>query len=84
MGLLRRPTTSKIVEDGRFSRPAGRVRIRARSQKTNLRLRHHPHISTERMLSHAERSKRMLGPQLGGADVEGELEGVTHAGRARA
>jgi hypothetical protein len=27
MGLLRRPTTSNLVEDRRFSRPCGRVRI---------------------------------------------------------
>ena len=33
MGLLRRPTTSNIVEDGRFSRPYGPGALRAQSQK---------------------------------------------------
>jgi hypothetical protein len=46
MGLLRRPTTSKIMEDGRLGRPCGPgVHSRA-SQKPRLRLRRQSHIST--------------------------------------
>ncbi len=48
MGLLRRPATSKIVEDGRLSRPYGLGALRAQSEKTNLRLRRHSHISSRR------------------------------------
>jgi hypothetical protein len=33
MGLLRRPTTSEIVEGGRLGRPAGRARYRASPRK---------------------------------------------------
>jgi hypothetical protein len=44
MGLLRQPTTSKIMEDGRWAGPTVRARIRAHSQKTNLRLRCQSHI----------------------------------------
>ncbi len=36
-------TTSEIVEDGRLAGPAGRARIRARSEKTSLRLRRQSH-----------------------------------------
>jgi hypothetical protein len=42
--LLRRPTTSRIVEDGRFSRPCGPGAHSRASEKTNLRLRRHFHI----------------------------------------
>jgi hypothetical protein len=45
MGLLRRPTTSEIVEDGRLGRPCGPGALRAQLEKTNLRLRRHSHIS---------------------------------------
>jgi hypothetical protein len=45
MGLLRRPPTGEIVEDGRFSRPCGPGALRAQSEKTSLRLRRHSHIS---------------------------------------
>jgi pimeloyl-ACP methyl ester carboxylesterase len=44
MGLLRRPTTSEIVEDGRSSRPYGPGAHSRASQKTNLRLRRHSRI----------------------------------------
>jgi hypothetical protein len=47
MGLLRRPTTSEIVEDGRFSRPYGPGALRAQLEKTNLRLRRHSHFSQD-------------------------------------
>jgi hypothetical protein len=36
MGLLRRPTTGEIVEDGRLAGPAGRARYRAQSEKIKL------------------------------------------------
>ena len=45
MGLLRRPTTGGIVKTDDWAGPAGRARIRA-IQKTSLRLRRYPHIST--------------------------------------
>jgi hypothetical protein len=45
MGLLRRPTTSEIVEDGRLGRPCGPGALRAQSQKTNLWLRRHFYIN---------------------------------------
>ena len=51
MGLLRRPTTSEIVEDGRFSRPYGPGAHSRASKKTNLWLRRHSHISTTAVLS---------------------------------
>ena len=45
MGLLRRPTTGEIVEDGRLGRPCGPGALRAQLEKTSLRLRRHSHIS---------------------------------------
>ena len=45
MGLLRRPPTGEIVEDGRLGRPCRPGALRAQSEKTNLRLRRHTHIS---------------------------------------
>ena len=54
MGLLRRPTTSKIVEDGRSAGPAGRARIRAHSRKPGCGYAANPHFncrtSTSRMV----------------------------------
>jgi hypothetical protein len=47
MGLLRRPTPGEIMEDGRFSRPYGPGAPSCASEKTNLRLRRHPHISSQ-------------------------------------
>jgi hypothetical protein len=44
MGLLRRPTTSEIVEDGRLGRPCGPGAHSRASQKTRLRLRRQSHI----------------------------------------
>jgi hypothetical protein len=41
MGLLRRPTTSEIVEDGRFSRPYGPGAHSRASEITSLRLTRH-------------------------------------------
>src|SRR5215211_5464705 len=51
MGLLRRPPTSKIVEDGRFSRPYGPGAHSRASEKTRLRLRRPtPHCRWEVLL----------------------------------
>jgi hypothetical protein len=47
MGLLRRPTTSGIVEDGRFSRPYRPGAHSRALEETNLRLRRHSHICTK-------------------------------------
>src|SRR5215218_9245103 len=45
MGLLRRPTTSEIVEDGRISRPYGLGAHSCAFKKTSLRLRRHSYSS---------------------------------------
>src|SRR5829696_4508741 len=47
MGLLRRPTTSGIVEDGRLGRPCGPGAHSRASQKTNLRLRRYSRIHAD-------------------------------------
>jgi hypothetical protein len=45
MGLLRRPTTSGIVEDGRLGRPCGPGAPSRASQTPNLRLRRTQHFA---------------------------------------
>ena len=58
MGLLRRPTTSKIVEDGRFSRPCGPGAHSRASEKTSLRLRYHFQIDPQRVSLTAKGSSK--------------------------
>ena len=53
MGLLRRPTTGEIMEDGRLGRPCGPGALRAQLEKTNLRLRRHSMFRTPVLLPHA-------------------------------
>jgi hypothetical protein len=47
MGLLRRPTPGEIVEGGRLGRPCGPGALRARSEKTSLRLCRLSHFYTQ-------------------------------------
>jgi hypothetical protein len=58
MGLLRRPTTSNIVEDGRFSRPYGPGALRAQSQKPTCGYAATPDLSNSQVATRTRRSGR--------------------------
>jgi hypothetical protein len=54
MGLLRRPLRAKSWKTDDWAGPAGRARIRAQSEKTNLRLRRHSTSKLRHILLHID------------------------------
>src|SRR5215216_2456073 len=61
MGLLRRPTTSKIMEDGRFSRPCGPGALSRAIRENQVAATPPFHISTRRLPSRCVHVDRRFG-----------------------